>query len=62
MKDALIWNQGGIKNVIFSKNILSIVEDSHNENCCVISVDYNEDPIEVSLPVEEVLKRLDVNV
>lgn len=66
MKEVLVWEQGGVKNVIFTKHILSIVgvevENSNANGGCKISVDYNEDPIYASISVDEALNLLGINI
>ena len=65
MKEALIWKQGGQTNVLMSKTILFINEvQSENPNVkggCDISVDYLDEPISCSLPIQEVLRLLEIN-
>jgi hypothetical protein len=65
MKEALIWEQGGITTILFTKTILSIESDkSENPNSkagCKISVDYLEEPIDCSKSIEEVLRLLEIN-
>ena len=56
MKEALIWKQGGVKNVLFTKHILSIVEieveNPNKKGGCEISVDYSDEPINCSESID----------
>ena len=65
MKEALIWKQGGVKNVLFTKHILSIVEieieNPNKKGGCEISVDYSDEPINCSESIDEVLRLLEIN-
>ena len=65
MKEALIWEQGGRTTILFTKTILSIESDkTENPNvksACKICVDYLDEPINCSLPIEEVLRLLEIN-
>lgn len=65
MKEALIWEQGGVKNVLFTKCILSIVSNEtvnpRAKVSCEISVDYADEPLNVALPIDEVIRLLEIN-
>ena len=65
MKEALIWEQGGITTILFTKTILSIESDKiENPNAkvgCKISVDYLDKPINCPKSIEEILRLLEIN-
>lgn len=60
MNKVLIWEQGGQKNVIFSKHIISITQSLENKDYCDIKVTNEEEPYKLCISVDEVLRRLDL--
>ncbi|MFY7938604.1 MAG: hypothetical protein ACOVOQ_14575 [Flavobacterium sp.] len=59
MKDALVWSQAGKKYAILTKEILSIEGDSKVDYCKIL-VSYSDEPIDVSLNIDEVLQKLNI--
>jgi hypothetical protein len=60
MKDYIIWEQGGQRNVIFTKHIIYIEENETNGNrhCDIHLVEF-DGPIKSSLSLQQILDQLE---
>ena len=61
MSDVLIWEQGGVMNMLFTKTILSITESDIGKRYCEILVDYSDEPIKTALTFSEIKEQLKLN-
>lgn len=60
MKEVLIWEQGGVTNMVFTRNIIAIREVSKGKSCNIELLDC-EEPMQTSLTISEICTKLDID-
>ena len=60
MKDVLIWEQGGVTNMVFAKHIISIQERSKDGYCDIQLIGY-EEAMQSSLKIADIYEKLNID-